>query len=208
MDPLTALSIAQGIGGFIDASNKAKQQEAYYQQNRINAAQARDLQIQGLQKRAVQISEQYSQKKQDLAIAALKREGAMITASGESGLAGQTEAIKLSQAESDKLKGLDTLSQQANALFDDIEVQKLGLNAQMLQRIRSVSRGVKPSLGMAILNTASSAIAAEIEFGGKTDNIFGGIFSGGDKLGSQTAAFTPVTYNPSSAWLNAGSNQL
>jgi hypothetical protein len=203
MSIMTALSVAQGIGGFIDASNKARQQEAYYQQNRINAAQARDLQIQGLQKRAVQISEQYSQKKQDLAIAALKREGAMITASGESGLAGQTEAIKLSQAESDKLKGLDTFSQQANALFDDIEVQKLGLNAQMLQRIRSVQRGVKPSLGMAVLSTASSAIAAEIDYG--DSNIFG---LGGDSLGSQTAAFTPVTYNPSSAWLNAGSNQL
>ncbi len=205
---MTALSIAKGIGGFIDASNKAKQQEAYYLQNRINSAQARDLQIQGLQKRAVQISDQYSQKKQDLVIAALKREGTMITASGESGLAGQTEAIKLSQAESDKLKGLDIYTQQVNAIFDDIEVQKLGLNAQMLQRIRSVQRGVQPSLGMAILNTASSAIATEIEFGGKTDNIFSNIFGGGDKLGSQTAAFTPVTYNPSSVWLNAASSVL
>lgn len=202
IDPLTALSIAQGIGGFIDASNKAKQQEAYYQQNRINAAQARDLQIQGLQKRAVQFSDQYSQKKQDLVIAALKREGTMITASGESGLAGQIENIKLSQAESDKLKGLDIYSQQIDAIFDDIEIQKLGLNAQMLERIRSVQRGVKPSLGMAILNTASSAIAAEIEFGGKTDNIFGNIFgSGGDKLGSQTSPFIPVTNNTSlQAW--------
>jgi len=199
---MTALSVAKGIGGFIDASNKAKQQEAYYQQNRINAAQARDLQIQGLQKRAVQFSDQYSQKKQDLAIAALKREGTMITAGGESGLAGQTEAIKLSQAESDKLKGLDVYNQQIDAIFSDIEVQKLGLNAQMLQRIRSVQRGVKPSLGMAILNTASSAIAAEIEFGGQTDNIFSNIFGGGDKLGSQTAAFSPV--GPTSSWISAG----
>ena len=119
MGIMTALSVAKGIGGFIDASNKAKQQEAYYQQNRINAAQARDLQIQGLQKRAVQFSDQYSQKKQDLAIAALKREGTMITAGGESGLAGQTEAIKLSQAESDKLKGLDVYNQQIDAIFRD-----------------------------------------------------------------------------------------
>jgi len=205
---MTALSIAKGIGGFIDASNKAKQQEAYYLQNRINSAQARDLQIQGLQKRAVQISDQYSQKKQDLVIAALKREGTMITASGESGLAGQTEAIKLSQAESDKLKGLDIYTRQVNAIFDDIEVQKLGLNAQMLQRIRSVQRGVQPSLGMAILGAASSAISSEIEIGDQADSIFSNIFGGGDKLGSQTAAFTPVTYNPSSVWLNAGSSVL
>jgi len=205
---MTALSIAKGIGGFIDASNKAKQQEAYYLQNRINSAQARDLQIQGLQKRAVQISDQYSQKKQDLVIAALKREGTMITASGESGLAGQTEAIKLSQAESDKLKGLDIYTKQVNAIFDDIEVQKLGLNAQMLQRIRSVQRGVQPSLGMAILGAASSAISSEIEIGDQADSIFSNIFGGGDKLGSQTAAFTPVTYNPSSVWLNAGSSVL
>ena len=198
MDPLTALSIAQGIGGFIDASNKAKQQEAYYLQNRINSAQARDLQIQGLQKRAVQFSDQYSQKKQDLVIAALKREGTMITASGESGLAGQTEAIKLSQAESDKLKGLDIYSQQIDAIFSDIEVQKLGLNAQMLQRIRSVQRGVKPNLGMAILGMASSVISSEIKMGKQADSIFSNIFgSGGDKLGSQTSPFIPVTNNPS-----------
>jgi len=198
MGIMTALSIAQGVAGFIDASNKAKQQEAYYLQNRINAAQARDLQIQGLQKRAVQFSDQYSQKKQDLVIAALKREGTMITASGESGLAGQTEAIKLSQAESDKLKGLDIYSQQIDAIFDDIEVQKLGLNAQMLQRIRSVQRGVQPSLGMAILGMASSAISSEIKMGKQADSIFSNIFgSGGDKLGSQTSPFIPVTNNPS-----------
>ena len=199
---MTALSIAKGIGGFIDASNKAKQQEAYYLQNRINSAQARDLQIQGLQKRAVQISDQYSQKKQDLAIAALKREGTMITASGESGLAGQTEAIKLSQAESDKLKGLDIYTRQVNAIFDDIEIQKLGLNAQMLERIRSVQRGVKPNLGMAILGMASSAISSEIKMGKEADTIFGNIFgSGGDKLGSQTSPFIPVTNNTSlQAW--------
>jgi hypothetical protein len=198
MSIMTALSIAKGIGGFIDASNKAKQQEAYYLQNRINSAQARDLQIQGLQKRAVQISDQYSQKKQDLIIAALKREGTMIVASGESGLAGQTEAIKLSQAESDKLRGLDIYTKQVNAIFDDIEVQKLGLNAQMLERIRSVQRGVQPSLGMAILGAASSAISSEIEIGDQADSIFSNIFgSGGDKLGSQTSPFIPVTNNPS-----------
>ena len=199
---MTALSIAKGMAGFIDASNKAKQQEAYYLQNRINAAQARDLQIQGLQKRAVQFSDQYSQKKQDLVIAALKREGTMITASGESGLAGQTEAIKLSQAESDKLKGLDIYSQQIDAIFDDIEIQKLGLNAQMLERIRSVQRGVKPNLGMAILGMASSAISSEIKMGKEADTIFSNIFGGGDKLGSQTTAFSPV--GSTSSWISAG----
>jgi len=187
---MAALAIAQGIGEFADATNKANQQEAYYQQNRINAAQARDMQIQGLQKQAIQYSNLYSQKKQDLAIAALKREGTTVTASGESGFAGQTEAIKLSQAEADKLRGLDVYNQQVNAIFDDIEMQKLGLNSQMLQRIRSVQRGVKPSLGMAVLSTASSAIAAEMQFGKQADTYVGNIFgAGGDNLGSKTSAF-------------------
>ena len=126
----------------------------------------------------------------------------MITASGESGLAGQTEAIKLSQAESDKLKGLDIYSQQIDAIFDDIEIQKLGLNAQMLERIRSVQRGVQPNLGMAILGMASSAISSEIKMGKQADTIFGNIFGGGDKLGSQTSAFSPV--GPTSSWISAG----
>ena len=182
---MTALAVAQGVASFADASNKAKQQEAYYQQNRINAAQARDMQIQGLQKQAIQYSEQYSQKKQDLAIAALKREGTTVTASGESGFAGQTEAIKLSQAESDKLKGLDVYNQQVNAIFDNIEMEKLGLNSNMMNQIRSVQRGVKPSLGMAVLSTASAAMAADAKFGE-------GIFGGGDKLGTNTNPFPPA----------------
>jgi hypothetical protein len=194
---MAALAIAQGIASFADESNKAKQQEAYYQQNRINAAQARDMQIQGLQKQAIQYSNLYSQKKQDLAIAALKREGTMVTTGGESGLAGQTEGVKLSQAEADKLKGLDVYTQQVNAIFDDIEMQKLGLNSQMLQRIRSVQRGVKPSLGMAVLSTASSAIAGEMQFGKQADAYVGNIFgAGGDNLGSKTAAWP----NPSSSY--------
>jgi hypothetical protein len=187
---MAALAIAQGVASFADESNKAKQQEAYYQQNRINSAQARDMQIQGLQKQAIQYSEQYAQKKQDLAIAALKREGTMVTASGESGFAGQTEGLKLSQAEADKLKGLDVYNQQVNAIFDNIEMEKLGLNSQMLERIRSVQRGVKPSLGMAVLSTASSAIAGEMQFGKQADTYVGNIFGvGGDNLGSKTAAF-------------------
>ena len=190
---MTALAIAQGVASYADGVNKANQEEAYYQQNRINAAQARDMQIQGLQKQAIQYSNLYSQKKQDLAIAALKREGTTVTASGESGFAGQTEAIKLSQAEADKLKGLDVYNQQVNAIFDDIEMQKLGLNSQMLQRIRSVKRGVKPSLGMAVLSTASSAIAGEMQFGKQADTYVGNIFgAGGDNLGSKTSAFPPV----------------
>ena len=182
---MTALAIAQGVASFADASNKAKQQEAYYQQNRINSAQARDMQIQGLQKQAIQYSEQYAQKKQDLAIAALKREGTMVTASGESGFAGQTEGLKLSQAESDKLKGLDVYTQQVNAIFDNIEMEKLGLNSNMMNQIRSVQRGVKPSLGMAVLSTASAAMAADSKFGE-------GIFGGGDKLGTNTNPFPPA----------------
>lgn len=187
---MAALAIAQGVASYADGVNKARQEEAYYQQNRINSAQARDMQIQGLQKQAIQYSEQYSQKKQDLAIAALKREGTMTVAQAESGLSGQTEAIKFSQAEADKLKGLDVYNQQVNAIFDNIEMQKLGLNSQMMERIRSVKRGVKPSLGMAVLSTASSAIAGEMQFGKQADTYVGNIFgAGGDNLGSKTTAF-------------------
>ena len=183
---MTAFAFANSAAKLVDANNKAEQQEAYYQQNRINAAQARDLQIQGLQKQAIQYSEQYSQKKQDLAIAALKREGSMTVAQAESGFAGQTEAIKFTQAESDKLKGLDVYNQQINAIFDNIEMEKLGLNSNMMNRIRSVKRGEKPNMGMAILGMASSAVAADMKFG---EGIFSG---GGDKLGTNTNPFPPA----------------
>lgn len=173
---MAALAIAQGVAGFMDASNKAKAQEAYYQQNRINAAVARDLKIQGLQKQAVQSSEQIAQQKLNLEIAALKRAGTMEVASGESGVTGQTEALKFTQAEAEKLRGLDVYNSQVNAIFDQIEMEKLGLNSEMMNRIQSVKRGEKPSLGMALLGMASSAVAGEAQLGKEADAWAGDFF--------------------------------
>jgi len=173
---MAALAIAQGVAGFMDANNKAKAQEAYYQQNRINAAVARDLKIQGLQKQAIQSNEQIAQQKLDLEIAALKRAGTMEVAAGEAGVTGQTEALKFTQAEAEKLRGLDVYNAQVNAIFDQIEMEKLGLNSEMINRIQNVQRGQKPSLGMALLSTASSAIAGEAEFGQQADKWVGDFF--------------------------------
>lgn len=66
MDPFTMMTIAGGIAEFGQASQQAKIDEARYQQNRINAAEARDLKIQSLNKRAIQESEAASGQKLEL----------------------------------------------------------------------------------------------------------------------------------------------
>ena len=89
VDPMTMLSIGQSVLGFIDANNKAKQQEQAYRQNRIAAASARDMKIQALNARAIQESERVAGAKLENAIKALEVSEAKVVAAGEAGVEGQ-----------------------------------------------------------------------------------------------------------------------
>ena len=168
MDPMTMLAIGQGVAGYFQAEGEAKRTEARYQQNRINAAAARDLKINSLNQRAVQEAEATAGKKFDLAIQAMEAREARVVASGEAGLSGRTIDAQRDMVTSRKLRGDTVLNDNLRMVLDQIEDEKQGFNSEMLNRINSLPRGQKPSILAHALSTAANAYATETMMTGKS----------------------------------------
>lgn len=172
IDPYTALTIGKSVMGFIDANNQYKQQEAAFLRNRQDAAIARDQSVAALNKRAAQEMEASAGKQIELQIQALQEAETRKVVSGESGVAGQTEQLKLADVEARELRAKDVISGNLDMMLDQIEEQKMGVNAQMKNRINSMPRGQKPNIMAHAIGAAASAYAAEADVTGK--NLFTG----------------------------------
>jgi hypothetical protein len=171
MDPYTMLTIGKSVVGFMEAKRAADEQNALHQRNWQASAQARDIQIQGLNRRAIQEAEAAAGQQFELQIAALQE--AESRKVNESGFVGQTEALKIADVEARKLRASDVIDYNVNATLEQIEDQKLGVNAQMLNRINSVPQGQQPSLIGHTIGAVASAYAAEKDVTGKS--LFGGL---------------------------------
>jgi hypothetical protein len=146
MDPFTMMLIGgSALADFSAASAQAKQDEAKYQQNRINAAQSRDLQIQSLNARMLQEGEAAASQKEQLGIAALKKQERAKVAAGEAGIAGQGVDKLVDQFENARLQGVSTVNAQTKALRNQIEMEKMGISAETMNRINSLPRGQQPN---------------------------------------------------------------
>ena len=166
IDPMTALSIAQTGMQFLEANKKAKEDQARYEQNRINAVAARDLKIQVLNTRAIQESEAVSEDKMALAIKALETKEKQKVAAGEAGVgAGKTAKQITDLTEARKLRGISKYNATIDSLLTQVELEKAGVNAEAMNRINSLQQGVKPSLGAAIVSGAANAAAMDIKYG-------------------------------------------
>ncbi len=172
IDPYTALMIGQGVVGFLDANNQYKQKEAEYERNWQESARARDDTVASLNKRAIQETEAAAGKNFELEIAALEEAETRKVVSGESGVAGQTEAIKLEGVEARKLRAKTIISSNLAMTLDQIDDEIIGVNATMKNRINSMPRGQKPNIVAAAIGTAANAYAAEASVTGK--NLFTG----------------------------------
>ena len=163
---MTALSIAQTGMQFLEANKKAKEDQARYEQNRINAVAARDLKIQALNTRAIQESEAVSEDKMALAIKALETKEKQKVAAGEAGVgAGKTAKQITDLTEARKLRGISKYNATIDRLLTQVELEKAGVNAEAMNRINSLQQGVKPSLGAAIVSGAANAAAMDIKYG-------------------------------------------
>ena len=169
---MAALAVAQGVGSFLEAKQKAAQDEVKYQQNRINAAQARDLQIGALRNAMIQRAEQTAGQKLELQIQALETEGAQIVAGGASGFTGKSIEDQIAMTEVRKLKGLTAMNDQNKAFLRQMDYTALGLESEAMNRINSLPRGQEPSLLMAAISTASSAYGANLKYGGAEKTAF------------------------------------
>ena len=145
MDPMTMMMIGSTAIEFLGASSKAKQDEARYLQNRVNAAAARDLKIQSLNTRMIQEGEAASAQKQELSLEALRRQERAAVAAGESGVSGSSVDRTVSEFETARLRGVTTVNAQTEALRNQIELEKIGASAEAVNRIYSLPRGQAPN---------------------------------------------------------------
>tara|TARA_B100002019_G_scaffold139326_2_gene120024 strand:+ start:20611 stop:21231 length:621 start_codon:yes stop_codon:yes gene_type:complete len=161
MDPMTMLAIGQGVAGYFQAEGEAKRTEARYQQNRINAAAARDLKIQSLNTRLVQEGEIAAEQKLALSIEALKKKERAKVAAGEAGVSGSSVDNLVDEYDKQKLRGFSAINANIENLEKQIQLQKQGASAEALNRINSLPRGIKPNLLFHAISTAASAYATE-----------------------------------------------
>tara|TARA_R110002153_G_C13328494_1_gene497667 strand:- start:5836 stop:6384 length:549 start_codon:yes stop_codon:yes gene_type:complete len=159
IDPMTAITVAQGIQGFLNERKEAQAQQAFYNANRQRAVQARDLKIQSLNERLIQEGEAIAAKKMQLSIEALKRQEAVVVTAGEAGVTGSSVDALYNDFVAQRLRGDDTLTQNANAIERQIALERRGANAEAENRINSVRQGQQPSFLAHAASTAGSATA-------------------------------------------------
>jgi hypothetical protein len=146
MDPFTMMLIGgSALADFDQAGAEAVQAERKYLSNRVNAAAARDLKIQSLNARMIQEGEAAASQKQQLGITALKKAERAKVAAGEAGIAGRGVDTLVNEFETARLRGVSTVNAQTKALRNQIEMEKMGISAEALNRINSLPRGQQPN---------------------------------------------------------------
>lgn len=146
IDPFTMMLIGgSALADFSQASAEAAQAERKYLTNRVSAAAARDLKIQSLNARMIQEGEASASQKQELGIAALKKAERAKVAAGEAGIAGRGVDTLVNEFETARLRGVSTVNAQTKALRNQIEMEKMGISAEALNRINSLPRGQQPN---------------------------------------------------------------
>jgi len=155
---MTMMAIGNTFVDFFSASKKAKEDEAKYQQNRINAAQARDLKISSLNTRMIQEQEAAAGQKEQLAIASLVKAETAKVAADESGFKGGSSIDNaIDQFETARLRTTTTINQQTKALRNQIQLEKMGASAEAQARIESMPRGQEPSMFAAVATAGLQA---------------------------------------------------
>lgn len=155
---MTMMAIGGTVVDFLGASQKAKEDEARYQQNRINAAAARDLKISSLNTRMIQEQEAAAGQKEQLAIASLIKTETAKVAAGEAGFKGGSSIDNaIDQFETARLRTTTTINQQTKALRNQIQLEKMGASSEAQQRINSMPRGQEPSLFAAVATAGMQA---------------------------------------------------
>ena len=156
------------------------------EQNRVNAAQARDLKIQQLSAQANQTAALYAQRKQENAIQALKAQESIVNSAT---YAGNNLNLRVLDVERQRLNA-DTAYSEQNAIDQKaIEFQSMGIDTEMYNRIASVQAGQQPpSLGMTLLEGAATMYAADYIYSeSSSDRLFSNIFqSKGDGSSNMT----------------------
>lgn len=160
-EPTTMAILSAASKGieFLEASRQADEQQARYDQNRIAAAQARDLKIQSLNQRAIQESEAAGEAKQKQAIEALQLRERAAVAAGEAGVSGSSVDNLLNEYTAQRLRGVTTINRNLENVEKQISLQKMGASAEAENRINSMPQGTQPSFLAAAISAGASGYA-------------------------------------------------
>jgi outer membrane PBP1 activator LpoA protein len=178
-EPTTMAILSAASKGieFLEASRQADEQQARYDQNRIAAAQARDLKIQSLNQRAIQESEAAGEAKQKQAIEALELRERAVVAAGEAGVSGSSVDNLLNEYTAQRLRGVTTINRNLENVEKQISLQKMGASAEAENRINSMPQGTQPSFLAAGISAGASGYATykayEVDIDDKYKPVFG-----------------------------------
>ena len=160
MDPLTMLSIGSSVAGFFGAQDRARKQEQAFLET-VLAVSARDLKIQTLNQRLFQEAEVAAEKKLDITINALKKEGRATVVAGEAGVEGSSVDAVTSQYKTQELRDYTKINSNIDSIERQIELQRMGASAEAENRINSMPRGQQPNFLVHAIGAAASAYAVE-----------------------------------------------
>lgn len=153
---LGGLQVAEGVANYQQQKAEAEYQNQRSAQNRISATNARDLKIRQLALRNTQEQEQATQEKLDLQLEQKELKAKATLAAANAGVAGNSVDQLLRNYDADLLKGLQQIDSDSDDQMYQLAMERQGLEAEALNRIASVPKAMKPSLGAALIGAAAS----------------------------------------------------
>lgn len=160
---MAALSVGQSVYGAA-SSNAASErqaaiQEEQYKLNRENAVTARNLKQAQSTLELRRNVEQIAGEKMDIALEALRKSESTKVAAAEAGVGGQTTELLISDPRTAMYRQNTKYEDQINDMATNAILQARGIDAEAINRINSVSRGIstKKSLFGAALEGGISA---------------------------------------------------
>lgn len=159
------------------SKQQASLQEAYYRENRENAVTARNTKLASMRGNLSREMEQVAGSKMDVAIEALRRSESAKVAAGEAGIEGQTTKALAQSFDTAKLRSYTDLESQLSDMSFNYMLQSRGVDAETIDRINSVSRGVstKANFWSAFAKNAVSLVGAkDIASGNAKGIMYGG----------------------------------
>lgn len=167
-DPMTMavgtfiVGAAQSAVGYIQQSGMAAQQDAIYEQNRVNAISNHANQQNQANLRASQEMEAAAAEKFDTTLDARKARATHVVAAGEAGVSGLSIDGLLRDFSGREARYNDRVDQNLDWTLAQIETQKKGFGFDAVDRINSVQRGQKPSfigLGLKIAGSGFDSVS-------------------------------------------------
>lgn len=155
-----ALSIGQAAAGYGAAKKQAAEQQAYFEQNRLNSIQAANDRYAALSANTINERMAASQQLIQKRIEALKARSKAATAAGEGGVTGLSVEALLSDYEAQEGRQLEAIQTNYQLKKDRNQDDAISTYHNTISRINSVRQASKPSALPFILQGLGGALGS------------------------------------------------